>query len=82
MRPDGLLQAPIFITRIADARADSTGRRNTLNQGGVYGTTSAVVAQVDVVRSDALTRRTVASPENRAAVLGANSNGHHKWEGC
>jgi hypothetical protein len=49
-----------------------------LNQGGVYGTTSGVDAKVNRAKHDALTRCTVASPGNRAAILEANSNGHHK----
>ncbi|WP_306424234.1 cytochrome-c peroxidase, partial [Pseudomonas aeruginosa] len=37
-------------------RADSTGRRNTFDHGGVYGTTCRVDAEVDGARGNALTR--------------------------
>jgi len=59
-------------------RADSTGPRNTLNQGGVYGTTREVDGKIDGAWSDALTRCAVASPRNNAAILGANSNRYYE----
>ncbi|WP_305827478.1 hypothetical protein, partial [Pseudomonas aeruginosa] len=43
-------------TRIAVFKADSTGRRNTFDHGGVYGTTCRVDAEVDGARGNALTR--------------------------
>ncbi|QJE01788.1 IS3 family transposase [Massilia forsythiae] len=48
-----------------------------LYREGVYGTTSRMDAQVDRARSNALTRGAVASPRNRAAILGANSDGYY-----
>ena len=42
-------------------QADSIGRRNTFNQGGVYGTTYRVNAEVDRGRSNALAGRAIAS---------------------
>ena len=43
------------------AKVDSTGRRNTSDYGGVYGTTSRMDAKVDGEMDDALARCAVTS---------------------
>ncbi|EJL80033.1 transposase [Variovorax sp. CF313] len=63
------------------AAADSTGRRNTFNHGGVYGTTRGVDAQVSGARCNALTRCSFASARGRAAVLGADCHRNYECEG-
>ena len=52
--------------------AYSTGRCNTFNQGGVYGATRRVDAEVDGARGDAFAGCAVASARSGATVLGAD----------
>jgi hypothetical protein len=55
---------------------------HTFNRGEVYGKASEVDEQVEWSSSDALARCAIASPENRAAILGTNSNGDYKQKNC
>ena len=47
-------QAGLCFTATREAWADSTGHRNTFNQGGVYGTTCRVDEEFNEPWSDAL----------------------------
>jgi hypothetical protein len=56
-----LYKATRFTNASLQYWAHSTGRRNTFNQGGVYGATCSMDADVDGARSDAIAGRAVAS---------------------
>ena len=69
-------RTPISLQRLPNATlvywAYSTGRRNTFNQGGVYGMTCRMDAEVDGAKSDAFAGCAVASERSGATVLGAD----------
>jgi hypothetical protein len=64
-----------------DGWVDSTGRRNTFNQGGVYGPTCGLDAQVDGAWCDALAWSTVAATGSGTTVLAADCHRNHEREG-